>query len=279
MWEGSVQRNLSTVFKKAFTTCLLVCSLKLFFKAGTVAVPASPAEKLRLREEAEVSDCGRQCSWWQFISFHACLLTACHELGSWDLPFSVYVIVFDPHKPCQIDKVLQMRKRAQGKVTCPGTHSSWMVGLGSNPQSSDFSSLGNDSTTPGWLSPHPTCSALIVTNHTSTSPGFAKPLWIKGICPLLSLTKKVLIYVAGSDCVCVCRFYMRVEFFILNNPHNSTMKDILSLMWFTDEKSEALEDSLIGLLSQQENFLTSNSSALSIGYSSSFFCFLIIIWL
>lgn len=121
--------------------------------------------------------------------------------------------VWSSQQPCQIDKVLQMRKRAQGKVTCPGTHSSWMVGLGSNPQSSDFSSLGNDSTTPGWLSPHPTCSALIVANHTSTSPGFAKPLWIKGICPLLSLTKKVLIYVAGSDCACVCRFYMRVEFF------------------------------------------------------------------
>ena len=73
-------------------------------------------------------------------------------------------LVWSSQQPCQIDKVLQMRKKAQGKLTCPGTHSSWMVGLGSNPQSSDSSSLDNNSTAPGQLSPHHTCSALIVTH-------------------------------------------------------------------------------------------------------------------
>lgn len=52
-------RERSRVFIKGFTTCLVICYLKPFLKTGTVTVPGSPKEKLRLREEAEVSDGGR----------------------------------------------------------------------------------------------------------------------------------------------------------------------------------------------------------------------------
>ena len=52
-------RERSRVFIKGFTTCLVICYLKPFLRTGTVTIPGSPKEKLRLGEEAEVSDGGR----------------------------------------------------------------------------------------------------------------------------------------------------------------------------------------------------------------------------
>ena len=238
--EEAIQRNLE--FARAFMTCLLILSLKPFLKAGAIIIPALPTKKVRLPEETEVSHCGRQFRGWQFISFHGLLAhwlsRAGHTMpGSWDLSsFSSASSV--PTTACQMGKELPLlinrwgekpRKRwpAQGPTAhkWQGWHPT--LGLLILPHSVIIYYAN-------WRTPTPDLShsSLVVTVFTSTSPAFAKAVWIRGLSPLLSLTlpPKSTYLGARQRCVCAgCILYIYT--FILISPHSSTMKDTWFLLY------------------------------------------------
>lgn len=118
VWEGAIRK---TVFTRAFMTCLLIWSLKPFLQAGNIIVPALSGEKLRLKEEAEVSDCGRliQALADHFIPQAICSLTImswahrAKQLG----PFILRLchLIWSWQKSCQIDKVLPLLINRWGK--------------------------------------------------------------------------------------------------------------------------------------------------------------------